>query len=260
MMRKIGLALLLCVLLAALSGCAAPEIIPMATQQPANYGLTPPTNQPTNEPEYEGDPEAEEDIGEYTAEMTQIPVSSETYAFAGSTPLPLDPIDMPTPTPRPALAFSYQTYEATKLGLKFDGPAGWEVDDTAEDTYTITEPAGQQRDNYTAFMTLRKTPVNSQYNGNDLRKEVSDMLETIGATNFTLWEPTYSDERTLMDEAGIYANYSGTLVDGTRVRGRVHVTCIDKVLYSRHMSHPANYNTAYLQTHAKLRATLTLTK
>jgi hypothetical protein len=88
------------------------------------------------------------------------------------------------------------------------------------------------------------------------------MLETIGSTNYdkSTWKPSLTDTRTLLDHDGVYANYEGTLADGTRVRGRVHVTCIDKVLYSVHLSHAAGYNTDYLDNHGKLRETITLTK
>ncbi len=265
MMRKISLVLLLCVLLAALSGCASPQLFDMATQAPAGYGLPTPTIEPTAVPQGDtdvaGDPLGEEDSGgDITAETPQDVASVETYAYAGSTPLPLDPIDMPTPTPRPALTFSYTTYEATKLGLKFDGPVGWTSDDSIDDTFTLTEP--EKRDNYTAFITIRKVPVNKDYNQSDLVKEVQGMLDTISSTNFNKsdWRPSNTAERTLMDHDGVYADYQGTLVDGTRVRGRVHVICIDKVLYSVHMSHAAGYNSDYLKNHAKIRETMTLTK
>jgi hypothetical protein len=265
MIRKISLALLLCVLLAALSGCAAPQLFDMPTQAPPGYGSPTATPEPTAVPQGDtqvaGDPLGEEGIGgDNTAEAPQDVASVETYAFAGSTPLPLDPIDLPTPTPRPALTFSYETYEATKLGLKFDGPVGWTRDDSIDDTFTITEP--EKRDNYTAFITIRKVPVSKDYNQSDLVKEVQDMLDTISSTNFNKsdWRPSNTAARTLMDNDGVYADYSGTLVDGTRVRGRVHVICIDKVLYSIHMSHPAGYNSDYLKIHAKIRDTMALTK
>ncbi len=257
MIRKISLILLVVMLLAALSGCASQPTFTQATpppQQSPNYGGTPPTDAPTDAPEYEGNPLAEEEGDAYEA-----PAMAD-YGYAGSTPMPLDPIDMPTPTPRPKLTFTYQTYEATKLGMKFDAPAGWTVDDSASDTYILTEPAYQQKDNYSAFIILRKASVSKQYNASEMAQEVKGMLDTIGSTNFSEFKTSYTDDRTLMDHDGVYANYEGTLVDGTRVRGRVHVTCIDKVLYSIHMAHPANYNTDYLTNHGKLRETMTLTK
>jgi hypothetical protein len=265
LMRKIILALLLCVLLAALSGCAAPQLTDAPTQAPVGYGVPTATIEPTAVPqgdtEYIGDPMSEEDTsGDIPVEAPQDEASVETYAYAGSTPLVLDPIDMPTPTPHPARTFSYTNYEATKLGLKFDGPVGWTVDESVDDTFTLTEP--EKIDNYTAFITIRKVPVSKDYKQSDMEKEVGDMLETIGSTNFdkSTWKPSMTAERTLMDSDGVYANYEGTLVDGTRVRGRVHVTCIDKTLYTVHMSHAAAYNSDYLKNHAKIRETMTLTK
>ena len=266
MKRKLSLILLMCVLLAALSGCASQELFKTATQGPPNYANTtpePPADVLTDETgDYEGNPLDEEETGDQTGEEMPvgIPTVDASYAFAGSTPIPLDPIDMPTGTPRPALTFEYQTYEATKLGLKFEGPIGWIVDDTENDTYILTEPEAQRRDNYTAFIIIKKTSVNQQYNMSDLKKEVNDMTDTIGATNFTKFEPAIASDRTLMEHDGMYNDYSGTLVDGTRVRGRVHVTCIDKVLYSIHMAHPANYNSDYLKNHGKIRGTMELTK
>ncbi len=264
MMRKINLALLLCVLLAALSGCASPQLYDVPTQAPPGFGVPTATITPTTVPQGDediaGDPLGEEDLGgDITADVPQDVASVETYAYAGSTPLLLDPIDMPTPTPRPALTFNYTTYEATKLGLTFDGPVGWIKDET-NDTFTLTEP--EKRDNYTAFITIRKIPVSKDYNQSDLVKEVQGMLDTISSTNFSKsdWRPSNTATRTLMDHDGVYADYSGTLVDGTRVRGRVHVICIDKVLYSVHMSHPAGYNSDYLKIHAKIRDKMTLTK
>ncbi len=261
MLRKISLALLLCVLLAALSGCASEELF-FPTQAPPNMNQPTATPSPTPEAqgEFEGNPLDEENFNEDALEEPQDFASAEAYAFAGSTPLPLDPIDVPTPTPRPALTFNYQTYEATKLGLKFDGPANWDVDDSAEDTFTITEPVSQRNDNYSAFITIRKSQVTKQYNASDMENEVEDILDTIKSTNYTEFRPSYTAPRTLLDEDGVYADYQGTMVDGTRVRGRVHVTCIDKVLYTVHMSHPGGYNTDYLKNHGKLRDTITLTK
>ena len=262
--RKIALALLLCALALALSGCASEQLFPEVTAVPPGYGMPTPTVEPADEWQgYDPSSEEEGDVPFYE-DITPNPAAEATvtaqYSYAGSTPMPLDPIDMPTPTPRRELAFTYQTYEATELGLKFEGPAGWEVTESTSDTFTLTEPADQQKDNFTAFMTIRATGVSSQYNTTELKQEVLGMLETIGSTNYSPWEPSNTAARTLLDHDGIYANYAGTLPDGTRVRGRVHVTCINKVLYSVHVAHPAGYNTDYLNNFGKLRDTITITR
>lgn len=266
MIRKISMVIVLCVLLAVLSGCAAPQIYNVATQKPldqvqsATPSPTPEGVQGDDGSNYADDAINEEGKGDAGADAAVQQVSSLAYPYAGATPIPLDPIDMPTPTPRPKLAFSYQVYESTKLGIKFEGPTGWNADDSVDDMFTLTEPAEQQKEGYTAFITLSKTPVSKDYNSSDMIKYVKDALTTIGATNYFDFRPSSTAERTLIDHPGIYANYEGTLVGGVRVRGRVHVTCIDKTLYVVHLSHPAGYNTDYLQNHAKLRDTLALTK
>lgn len=265
MMRKISTALLLCLLLAVLSGCAAQQYYDVATQKPVNVVQATPTPAPEGVQGDAGEDLAddamnEEGLGDASSESSVEAVSSMAYPYAGATPLPLDPIDMPTPTPRPALAFTYETYESTKLGLKFEGPAGWVRDETTEDTFLLSEPAEQQKDGYTAFISLRKAPVNKDYSKSDMINEVEDILDGLGDTNYVDFRPSNTAERTLIGHDGIYADYQGTLIGGIRVRGRVHITCIDKTLYILHLSHPAGYNTDYLKNHGKLRETLALTK
>jgi hypothetical protein len=51
LMRKTILALLLCVLLAALSGCAAPQLIDAPTQAPPGFGVPTATTEPTAAPQ-----------------------------------------------------------------------------------------------------------------------------------------------------------------------------------------------------------------
>jgi len=265
MTRKISIALLLCVLLAVLFGCASQQYFEPATQKPMDQTPVTPSSAPADTQGDEGDGYAQDAINEegINGTASEVPVegvSSMAYPYAGSTPIPLDPIDMPTPTPRPELTFTYQEYESTKLGLKFEGPVGWSTSESSDDTLTLTEPAEQQKDGYTAFITVRKAPVSKDYTNNDLIKEVKGSLDTIGATNYVDFRPSNTADRTLIGHEGVYANYEGTLVGGVRVRGRVHITCIDKTLYIVHLSHPAGYNTDYLQNHGKLRETLALTK
>ncbi len=265
MMRKIIMVLLLCVLLAVLSGCSSPQYFPTVTKQPENQVQAPPTDQidiPQGDTgEYEGNPMDEEGIGDYQPPQSQYVASSESYIYAGATPLPLDPIDMPTPTPRSELTFNYELVESTALGLKFEGPAGWTIDESAGDTIVLNEPAQEQKDNYSAFISLRKTSVSSTYSIADMENEVKGILSTIRSTNYTDdFRPSATAKRDLLDKEGVYADYRGVLANGAIVRGRVHVTCIDKTLYILHMSHPANYNTDYLKIHAKIKETLELIK
>ena len=67
------------------------------------------------------DPASEEDNGSYASGAAYNDYGQAIYA--GATPIPLDPIDMPTPTPKPVLTFSYGIVAADKLRLNFEAPA-----------------------------------------------------------------------------------------------------------------------------------------
>ena len=189
---------------------------------------------------------------QYQASANQVPVN---HAYAGATPVVIDPIDKPTPTPVPPLTFTYQAYYASKLNLAFEAPVGWQVNDTVADTYILTNPARGM--DYQAAIVLRAVKVGSQYNKGDLESEVKAMLTSIGASGFSKFSPSNTAERTQMDKTGVYANYTGTLSTGVEVAGRVHVTCIDKVLYSIHITYPKSYTETYKDTvYAQLRKTL----
>lgn len=190
-------------------------------------------------------------------EATAAPTIRSEYA--GATPVVIDPIDKPTPTPVPPLTFAYQTYDATKLHLSFEAPIGWEVNDVSSDTFILYNPDTSV--DYQASLTVRAVSVASQYSENDMVKEVKGMLETIGGSGFTKFSPSNTATRTLLDKSGVYANYTGTTTDGAQVAGRVHVTCINKVLYSVHVTYPQAYTTTYKeQVYDHLRSTITITQ
>ena len=232
------------------------EVVTNAPTQAVNMGQ--PAVQPTDEPDYDfddgsSDPSAEEgqdilggfiDIPlQQEAQVTTAPTVQGQYA--GATPVLIDPIDKPTPTPVPPLVFTYQTYNATKLHLAFDGPVGWLADDSAADTYVLTNPSTDV--NYAATMIVRATGVSGEYNTTDLKREVKQMLDTIKG-GYSSFSPSNTAERSLMDRRGVYANYKATLADGTEVAGRIHVTCINKTLYSVHLSYPRAYTDTYIDT------------
>ena len=112
-------------------------------------------------------PASEEDNG-YTAASGAYNANGERV-YAGATPIPIDPIDMPTPTPRPELTFTYGEYTAAKLGFTFKSAVGYTVDDSASDTYILTEPASAVRDGYPCVITLQVTPITSNYAAKDVQ-------------------------------------------------------------------------------------------
>ena len=91
----------------------------------------------------------------------QADAEATVYPYAGSSPIPLIPVDAPSPTPRTELAFTYVPYEVTSLGLSFQGPAGWVPDDSVNEMYTLTEPEEQIKDGQLGVINLYAVPVNS---------------------------------------------------------------------------------------------------
>ena len=186
-----------------------------------------------------------EDIVETVGEVaTAAPIIQSEYA--GATPVIIDPIDKPTPTPLPTLSFSYVTYEASSLHLTFEGPSGWLVDDTIADTYTLTNPDPSM--DYAAYLTVRAVPVNKDYSKSELTREVKGMLDTLsGSGVFTNFSPSNTAERSFLGTTGVYANYTAVeKATGEEVAGRLIVVCVDKTLYTLHVSYPRGYRDFYV--------------
>ena len=186
-----------------------------------------------------------EDVSEPVDDAaTAAPVIQSEYA--GATPVIIDPIDKPTPTPLPTLSFSFVPYEAASLHLTFEGPSGWMVDDTIADTYTLTNPDPSM--DYAAFLTVRAVPVNKQYTKTELTKEVKGMLDTLsGGGELTGFSPSNTAERTFRGTTGVYANYKAVVKEtGAEIAGRLIVACVDKTLYTLHVSYPRGYTEFYV--------------
>jgi len=211
------------------------------------------------------DPRVEEDSWTAPVLPTQAPVTptpapTVRSEYAGATPVVIDPIDKPTPTAVPALGtITYTAYDAIKVGLSFEGPAGWLKDDTAADTFIIQNP--NARIDYPATLTLRSETVSRDYTSSDLKSVINSMLSAIGNAGFEDYEPSQTANRDLLGKSGVYANYSGTLEDGREVSGRVHAVCVDRVLYTIHLTAPkAQWNDYKDKVYDHLRDTLTIIK
>jgi len=199
------------------------------------------------------DPASEEDNGYFVDARYD---ASGNAVYAGATPIPIDPIDMPTPTPRPELTFTYGEYTAAKLGLKFNSAIGYTVDDSQSDVYVLTEPAAAVKDNYAATITLQIMPINKNYDLDDVKTDLKNYLLT-EKTKYQGWESYTAASKTLMGEKGYYNNYRGELPDGTIVRGRVHMAIIgENELLVLHVSCPGWFNTSYMKVYDQIRETL----
>ena len=193
------------------------------------------------------------------AVATYTPAPTVRSEYAGATPVVLDPIDKPTPTPVPKLTVAYTVYDAIKLGLSFEGPAGWLKDDSSADTFTIQNP--NQMVDYPATLTVRAQQVSSDYTTSELKTIVNGMLNSISSAGFDDYSPSQTAGRTLLGKDGIYADYKGTLIAGPQVAGRVHAVCVDRVLYTIHISAPkAQWNEYKELVYDHMRDTLTTIK
>ncbi len=245
-----------------LSGCGSqgnnnaqpPTQVPT---QPA--ALTQPTDVPM--PDFdavlpEGYDPASEEESSVLADSQQADFVNPTAQYAGSTPIPIDPLDMPTATPRQALTFTYAKYNADKLGLSFESVAGYEIDDTQPNTYILTEPEATVKDNFPAQITLSVVPVNKSYNINTLKSDLKAKLQDLGKINYKKWEPTNISKRTLLGKEGYYGNYRGEMFDDTIVRGRLHMSIVNNNLITLNVACPGWYNTDYMGVYSRIRSTL----
>lgn len=267
MKKRLMLALMLFLCAALLCGCSEKKKYDVGTtqnqQNQQNLGsLT------TQDDEY--DPLAEED--EYLdnamywdAELpTQVPVTptpapTVRSEYAGATPVVVDPIDKPTPTAVPALSVTYSTYDATKLGISFEGPAGWTVLQSDAQAFVLQNP--NTRVDYLATLTLQAEKVASDYSESELKSYVNAVMDTIEQAGFDTFSPSKTANRDLLGKSGVYINYTGTLSDGKQVAGRVHAVCVDKKLYTIHLVAPqSQWNDYKNKVYNHLRDTMTLVK
>lgn len=169
------------------------------------------------------DPAAEEDSYDYTFGGVYDDYGHSKYA--GATPIPLDPIDMPTPTPKPTLTFSYGLVSADKIGLTFEAPVGWQIDTSADDAVTLRDP--NPVDGVYATLTVRVTSVASGYKLSDVKSDLLMMVKELGQYNYSTWNTTDTASRTLLKKDGYYIDYHGDYYDGSSVYGRVMMALLD---------------------------------
>ena len=275
-MKKSLLALLLCLCVALLAACQSSEPQRFdalsgnqnnqsAQNQPAGNTQV---NEPAGNIDFDDgsyDPTSEEGLGDFDLpsliDVPQEPVYTTAPTvhsqYAGATPVLIDPIDKPTPSPVPPLTFTYQVYDATNLGLSFQGPMGWVAEMPDDNTFIIYNPDPAM--DYAATLTITAQAVDSDYSDSALKTYIQSMLSTIRYSGFSKFDGSNTAPRTLIGKSGIYANYTGTL-NGSEVAGRVHATCKDKVLYTVHITYPRAYTETYKEgVYDKLRDTIKIT-
>ncbi|MBR3742344.1 MAG: hypothetical protein IKN04_18130 [Clostridia bacterium] len=201
------------------------------------------------------DPASEEDNGSYSVYGAAYNDYGRSL-YAGTTPIPLDPIDMPTPTPKPTLTFSYGAVTADKLRLSFEAPVGWGIDASADDAITLINQTAL--DGYNAYITIRVYSVASTFKLADLRDELRNTLKEIGQYNFAKWSTKEIATRQLLKKDGYYNDYEGQYYDGTAIYGRVMMALLDgHQVIMVHLSCPDGYfNSSYKAVINHVRDTL----
>ena len=208
----------------------------------------------------EEDALAEEDyvdpeFGVLEALVTPDPAAT-VYPYAGSTPIPLNPVDMPTPTPRPQLSFEYTKYIASTVGVTFEAPANWQVNESQSSLFIMSEPTTQVKDGQQCIITISADNVGSTYNQRELETHVQYRLDSIGGSQFTDFKPSYTATRHMLGSNGVYANYSGRLSDGTQVGGRIQYVCIDGTLYGLEIVFPEGFRGDFIDLFGEIRSSM----
>ena len=265
--KHAALALLICLTVVLLCGCAQEQTTypeagtaPAPTQQAVRQAdvLSQPTDAPQVVVEFpeDYDPNAEseeEDVSEEedtdTGFYGRVVVNSK---YAGATPIPLDPVDMPTPTPRPDLEFEYEKF-TTAMGYTLDVPVGWLVDQNDANAFVVRDP--EMRDNANAVFSLTRQGVSASYRVNDLKAELTNQLNQI-QRNYVGWRIWQADKRSLLKSDGYYNAYRGVTYDDTLVRGIVHVALVNRDVVTLSFSAPGYYNTSYQRVYNKMRNTI----
>lgn len=105
------------------------------------------------------------------------------------------------------------------------------MDESQTDVFVLTEPETQMHDGQQCIITISAEPVTANYSEKDLKKQVTQRLKEIGSVNFTVWNPSLTATRTLLDSKGVYANYTGTLANGVELAGRILYASTNNKLY-----------------------------
>ncbi len=260
--KQTALALLICLTVVLLSGCAQePTTYPDAgtapTREPVRQSDV--LSQPTDAPkqavvefpedytEAGDDGSWEEADDEDSGYFGQVPVVNSKYA--GTTPIPLDPVDMPTPTPRPDLEFEYETAD-TAMGYSMEVPVGWEIVQNDASGFVIRDP--EMHDKVFATFSLTSQNVSSSYRVNDLKNELTNQLNQI-QRNYVGWRIWTADKRQLLKSDGYFNAYRGVTYDDTVVRGLVHVALVNRSVDTLSSSAPGYYNTSYQRVYNRMR-------
>lgn len=173
------------------------------------------------------------------AEQEAQDLAASQKVYAGATPVPIYPNEMPTPTPLPKVEFTYMEYSIPAWGISFEGPATWIVIQSNADEYILVNP--DPSIDYQAKIEIKRMYLNKNYTQKELIAEVKQQAASIQAAgNYKTFDCSKTAARFFIDGNGVYLAYKGYLDNGveTGVAGRIIVNTVDKTLYVLHVSYP----------------------
>ena len=142
------------------------------------------------------------------------------------------------------------------MGVTFDGPTGWQVNESQSSMFILSEPTTQIKDGQQCIITISAEPVGSDYTQRELETHVEYRLDSIGGSQFTDFKPSYTATRHMLGSNGVYANYTGRLADGTEVGGRIQYVCIDGKLYGLEIVFPEGFRGDFIDVFGEIRSSM----
>lgn len=176
-----------------------------------------------------------------------------------ATPMLLYPVDLPE------LKFTYEEVTSQKINAKFKIPVGWVDVAPAEDVNTVIyqEPSINSITHIPILSTIMISviPKQSVQTAKMAEEELTQQIERLKQEYPSLRYTGASGSR-LAGEMGTYVSYwveyeYGESGKTESMRGRLHVTPINRRLYVIQTMHPADFNLEYDQIYKDLRASFT---
>ena len=140
--------------------------------------------------------------------------------------------------PVPEAAAS-NVYTADALKLVFEAPAGWLVDDSADNAFILTDP-----ENPMTCLTI--SAAEGDMDDAALKEALGEALNVIGSGRED-FVPSLFAVRTLLGADGVYASYKVAQERG-EVFGKVHMVCMDGVVYTLHITCPLAEQEVYTES------------
>ena len=81
-------------------------------------------------------------------------------------------------------------------------------------------------------------------------------VDSIGGAQFSSFKPSYTATRHMLGSTGVYANYTGTLTDGTPVGGRIQYVSINGMLYGLEIVFPEGFRGDFIDVFGEVRSSL----